>query len=190
MSTLLGSTPEQDFELRANWKICAENFLECYHCRVAHPEFAKAIDTSPDNYELDTAPTFSTQYGPVRSPNDDLIDLSGEIERSQFHLLYPNTAINIMPGEPNLSIGPIHPTGPTHTSRFLDYFFGPDVSPVWIEAMLHFDNQVGREDKVLVEDMQKGLVARPDRKGTLFMDSERLISHFEQYLESYIGYEV
>jgi phenylpropionate dioxygenase-like ring-hydroxylating dioxygenase large terminal subunit len=28
------------YELEANWKIAAENFLECYHCAVAHPSLA------------------------------------------------------------------------------------------------------------------------------------------------------
>ncbi|MDQ3466452.1 MAG: hypothetical protein M3500_17610 [Actinomycetota bacterium] len=25
------------FELKANLKVVAENYLECYHCKVAHP---------------------------------------------------------------------------------------------------------------------------------------------------------
>lgn len=176
-----------DFTLAANWKLCAENFLECYHCRVAHPGFAKAIDTDADAYLLDTSDTFSTQIGPVRDKNT-IIDLSGEIERSQFHLLYPNTAINMLAGQPNLSIGPIVPESPSSTSRFLDYFFGPDVADDWIESMLAFDDQVGAEDKVLVEDMQKGLKARPQRTGVLFMDSEHLIKHFEDHLQSLVRY--
>src|SRR5438105_3462423 len=31
-------------ELRANWKIVCENFLECYHCAVAHPGFSAMVD--------------------------------------------------------------------------------------------------------------------------------------------------
>jgi Rieske 2Fe-2S family protein len=27
------------FPLHANWKLAVENYLECYHCRVAHPEY-------------------------------------------------------------------------------------------------------------------------------------------------------
>lgn len=169
-------------ELRANWKICVENFLECYHCRIAHPGFSRAIDTSADGYELATAPTFSTQRGPVRANPVANFDPYGEIRRSQFHLLLPNTVINIMPGRPNLSIGPILPTSPTSTRRFLDYFFGPEVPPDWMAGMLEFDDQVGREDAVLVESLQKGVAARPDRRGTLFMDSERLIAHFNDHV--------
>lgn len=29
------------FEIRANWKLAAENYMECYHCQSSHPEFAR-----------------------------------------------------------------------------------------------------------------------------------------------------
>jgi phenylpropionate dioxygenase-like ring-hydroxylating dioxygenase large terminal subunit len=29
------------FEVRANWKLAVENYMECYHCQPAHPEFAR-----------------------------------------------------------------------------------------------------------------------------------------------------
>lgn len=177
------------FALEANWKIVTENFLECYHCRVAHPAFSKAIDTSPDSYELSTTPTYSTQRAPTRDSGRSVIDLRGEIPRAQFHLLYPNTAINILAGRPNISIGPINPAGPARTERYLDYFFGPGVPSDWVDEMLAFDNQVGKEDEALVESMQRGIDARPQRRGILFMDSERLIHHFESYLLGYHDYE-
>ena len=31
-----------------NWKVGIENYLECYHCPVAHPSFSKLIDVDPD----------------------------------------------------------------------------------------------------------------------------------------------
>jgi choline monooxygenase len=39
-------------EYEANWKVCSENFLECYHCQVAHPGFSKVVDVSVDAYVL------------------------------------------------------------------------------------------------------------------------------------------
>ena len=48
---------------------------------------------------------------------------------------------------------------------------------------------LGIEDKVLVEDMQLGISARPERTGTLFMDSENLIHHFESYLTQRVDYQ-
>jgi choline monooxygenase len=173
--------------VRANWKVCVENFLECYHCRVAHPGFSKAIDTSVDGYELVSADLSSTQYGPVRPDWTGPFDPTGPIGRSQFHLLYPNTAINIMPGQPNLSIGPIKPVTPGETHRFLDYFFGPQVSDDWIASMIEFDDQVGAEDVVLVEAVQRGVAARPERTSVLFTDSENLIEHFQSYVSRQIS---
>ncbi len=166
----------------ANWKVCSENFLECYHCQVAHPGFSKVVDVSVDAYVLEESRTFSTQYGPVREAWKGDFDPRGPITRGQFHFLWPNLTLNIMPGHPNLSIGPIVPTGPETTARFLDYFVGPDVDDAWIAEMLEFDDQVGAEDRVLVERVQKGLRGGGIEHGRLMGDSERLIAHFQGLL--------
>ncbi|MHB1241799.1 MAG: aromatic ring-hydroxylating oxygenase subunit alpha [Gaiellaceae bacterium] len=169
-------------EYEANWKVCSENFLECYHCQVAHPGFSKVVDVSVDAYVLEASPTFSTQYGPVRESWRGDFDPRGPIARGQFHFLWPNVTINLMPGHPNLSIGPIVPAGPERTTRFLDYFVGPDVEQAWIDDMLEFDDQVGREDTVLVERVQKGLRGGGIEHGRLLPESEQLIAHFQGLL--------
>jgi choline monooxygenase len=169
-------------EYAANWKVCAENFLECYHCQVAHPGFSKVVDVSVDAYVLDESPTFSTQVGPVREAWKGDFDPRGPVERGQFHFLWPNVTINIMPGHPNLSIGPVVPAGPEQTSRFLDYFVGPGVDEDWIRDLLEFDDQVGAEDTVLVERVQRGVRAGGVEHGRLMLDSERLIAHFQGLL--------
>jgi Rieske 2Fe-2S family protein len=33
----------KNYRLRANWKLVAENFRECYHCGGAHPEYCSAV---------------------------------------------------------------------------------------------------------------------------------------------------
>jgi phenylpropionate dioxygenase-like ring-hydroxylating dioxygenase large terminal subunit len=169
-------------EYEANWKVCSENFLECYHCQVAHPGFSKVVDVSVDAYVLEASPTFSTQYGPVRDTWKGDFDPRGPIERGQFHFLWPNLTLNIMPGQPNLSIGPIVPIGPERTGRFLDYFVGSDVEQAWIDDMLEFDGQVGAEDRVLVERVQKGLRSGALEHGHLLAESEQLIAHFQGLL--------
>ncbi len=171
----------------ANWKVCCENFLECYHCQVAHPAFSKVVDVSVDAYVLDASRWFSTQVGPVRERRvGDLepgaFDSRGPIERGQFHFVWPNLTLNVMPGHPNLSIGPVLPSGPETTDRYLDYFVGPDVDPTWLEEMLAFDDQVGVEDVVLVERVQKGVRAAGSEHGFLLPESERLVAHFQRLL--------
>ena len=109
-------------ELDCNWKISAENFLECYHCPTAHPGFSAVMDVNPDAYLLETSAARMTQHGPPRREPRGSYDPTGEVERGQFHLLFPGTVINVMPGRPNFAIGPIVPRGKERTYRFLDYF--------------------------------------------------------------------
>jgi phenylpropionate dioxygenase-like ring-hydroxylating dioxygenase large terminal subunit len=166
--------------IEANWKVVCENFLECYHCPVAHPGFSAMIDVAPDAYRLETGGTYSSQFGPLRENGRAAYDPSGEVERGQFHFLWPNVGINIFPGRPNLSIGPIVPVAPGRTERFLDYFFAPDAEPAWIEDLLAFDDQVGREDRALVEGVQRGVAAGVVERGRLLESSEQLLADFQR----------
>ena len=167
-------------EVAANWKIVCENFLECYHCQVAHPGFAEVIDVSAEAYALDANGRLSSQFGPIRESGRDKMDLEGELPRSQFHFLWPNLTVNIFPGRPNVSIGPVVPVATGATYRFLDYFFGPDVDQAWIDDLMAFDDQVGREDRVLVEGVHRGVASGALEHGHLMSRSEQLIGHFQQ----------
>jgi nitrite reductase/ring-hydroxylating ferredoxin subunit len=158
-----------EWTVSANWKVVAENFLECYHCAVAHPSFTELVDVSPDAYRLEVGLLHSTQIGPARD---------GE-RRSQFHFIWPNTGINVFPGEPNLSIGPIIPASPERTDRFLDYFFGAGVEESWIAELLELDDQVGREDTALVERVQTGVASGAVAEGRLLGEPEKLVAHFQ-----------
>jgi len=166
-------------EIDANWKICAENFLECYHCPTAHPGFSAVMDVSPDAYLLETGAWRMTQHGPPRPEPRGSYDPAGEVERGQFHLLFPGTVVNVMPGRPNLSIGPIVPLAPERTYRFLDYFVAPDADDAWVEEALAFDTQVSAEDKVLVERVQEGVRSGLIEGGRLLPHSEQLVAHFQ-----------
>jgi len=166
-------------DLECNWKVSAENFLECYHCPTAHPGFSAVMDVSVDSYLLETSGGRMTQHGPPRPEPRGAYDPTGEVERGQFHLLFPGTVINVMPGRPNLSIGPIVPSAPEKTYRFLDYFVAADADEAWIEESLAFDAQVGAEDRVLIERVQAGMRAGVIEDGRLLPESEQLIAHFQ-----------
>ena len=55
------------WEVAANWKVVVENFLECYHCPVAHRSFASVVDVGPDAYRLEVHDSFLSQFGEVRA---------------------------------------------------------------------------------------------------------------------------
>ena len=137
-----------------------ENFLECYHCQVAHPQLAAMIDTSAETYALSTDGRLSSQRGPTREGGGTTMHLDGELPRSQFHFLWPNLGVNIFPGKPNISIGPMVPLTPDRTYRFLDYFFGPDVDQPWIDELMAFAAHVGSETRALVAGVHRGVAGR------------------------------
>ncbi len=166
----------------ANWKVCCENFLECYHCQIAHPGLANVLDIREEAYTLEEDRWFSSQYGPLKEGWSGDFDPTGSVGHGQFHFVYPNVTINISPGSPNLSIGPVLPEGAERTSRFLDYFFAPDADPKWVEDLLSWDGVVGDEDTVLVENLQRGVRSGVIEEGVLFR-SERLIAHFDRLVQ-------
>jgi phenylpropionate dioxygenase-like ring-hydroxylating dioxygenase large terminal subunit len=168
-----------EFEVDANWKIACENFLECYHCAVAHPGFTAVVDVSLDAYRLEAHGLTSSQLGPLRENGDSFL-AGGDIPHSQFHFLWPNFGINIFPGQPNLSCGPMLPLGPERTARFLDYFFAPDADQRWIDELIEFDTQVGSEDVALVQGVQRGVRSGLLPEGRLLTESEQLVAHFQR----------
>ena len=176
-------------EYACNWKVAVENFLECYHCQVAHPTFAKAIDVSADGYGLRTDRLVATQLGPPRDGGGGVYDASGSIERGQFHVLFPSTVLNVMPGRQNLSIGPILPRGAERTYRFLDYFVGDDADEAWLADFLALDEAVGAEDRVLVENVQRGIASGALEHGVLMPESEQLIAWFQSLVVDALGAE-
>jgi choline monooxygenase len=169
-----------EFELAANWKVAIENYLECYHCPVAHKGFSALVDVDPDAYRLEVSNGLLSQYGERRRAG------SGE-PSCQFHLVWPALKVIVYPGEANLSIGPVWPTGPEQAGGFLDYFFGTDVPEETMRELMEFDDQVGREDRGLVEAVQRGLRSGLIDHGQLLLDSERLIDVFQERLASVLG---
>lgn len=165
-----------DWEVPANWKIAAENFLECYHCAVAHPGFSSMVETAAGEYRLEPREWHLSQFGRLKDPT------GAPLPEGQFHLIWPNTGINVFPGRPNLSIGPILPLAPDRTRRILDYFFALGEEDGWIAEFLEFDDQVGREDAKLVELVQQGAGSGALPEGRLLPESEQLVASFQRRL--------
>jgi phenylpropionate dioxygenase-like ring-hydroxylating dioxygenase large terminal subunit len=176
----------QEWQSHANWKTMLENYLECYHCPVAHPGFSAAIDVRPDAYKLAAHGWFSSQSGQVRSSALEgtskikLYDLAGPVAQSQYHFLWPNMTININPGFPNLSVDVWIPDGPNATKGFSEQYFGPGVSEDFARALIAFNKQVAEEDDRLTDSVQRGLLGGLPDRGRFLTSSEHLVVHFQR----------
>ena len=175
----------REWELAANWKVAIENYLECYHCPVAHPGFSAMIDVDVDSYAYSTQRWTSSQRAPARPSALDgtgkktAYDAHGEVHEAQYHLVWPNLTINIDPGRMNMSLDVWIPDGPESMAGFSDQFFAPDVPADLRAEMMAFSQQVGLEDDGLVKSVQRGLRSGMVPQGRLLLGSEQLIHHFQ-----------
>jgi phenylpropionate dioxygenase-like ring-hydroxylating dioxygenase large terminal subunit len=178
----------REWRANANWKVMIENYLECYHCPVAHPGFSAVINVDPDAYVLKPFEWFSSQYAPVRASalegkgKKPAYDVRGAVTQSQYHFLWPNLTFNINPGHPNLSIDLWLPDGPDFTRGFSEQFFGPDVPDEWAEQMSAFNKEVGDEDDALTNAVQAGMRAGIPVRGRFLRNAEKLPLHFEKLI--------
>jgi choline monooxygenase len=173
------------YEINANWKIAIENYLECYHCQLNHPNFVKVIDERGQRIEV--AGLCLSQFPPVHpDAHTDAApyDVTGSVPTAQYHVLFPGMKFNVNPGRPNLSIGPLWPLATDRTGGWLDYFFAEDTDEAWIQEMLAFDDQVGSEDTGLVEAVQRGVASGALEHGRLLASAEPLIGAFQDILRA------
>ena len=57
-----------EYEIRANWKIALENYLECYHCQLNHPGLVSLIDDRRLALEADALR--ASQFNPVHPDHE------------------------------------------------------------------------------------------------------------------------
>ena len=181
-----------EWEIRSNWKVAIENFLECYHCPTAHPGFSKVIDVNPDAYELTVSESYSSQVGSVRPSalsGDGKAPYvpRGDVTEAQYHYLWPNTTISVEAGATNIAIERWIPTHPGGCIEVTDSFFGEGVGEDEAQEIIAFGTQVGQEDLALCESVQIGLESRMVPQGKLMLGSELLIHDFQKKVAAALG---
>jgi len=169
------------YDVAANWKILAENFLECYHCPVSHHGFSHLIDL--DSYEgeahSDVFWHFSScaRDAAVAANRNGIAELPEARRRLWNYVVWPNFMANVYPGPPNISTNLLVPVAPGRTLAIYDFYFGQGVSEEQQRANVEFVDEVQREDIVLCESVQRGLASGRFDRGRL-LSSEFFLDRF------------
>lgn len=175
------------YDIAANWKVVVDNYLECYHCPVAHPGFSDLIDLK--SYAVAEYEYFSTQAGPptkaARQGKAGLYDISGEVEAGFYAFLWPNFTLNIYPGPGNVSLNLFLPIDTHRTLAIYEYCFVDAVPESEVDEFTRFIDQVQEEDVVLCESVQRGLRSGFFDRGRL-MRSERMLAHFQKLVYRFL----
>lgn len=175
------------YDIAANWKVVVDNYLECYHCPVAHKGFTSLIDTN--QYTVAEYNWFSVQTGALKSGaksgvttngGDGPYALDGGVEAGFYAWLWPGFTFNVYPGHGNISINTIIPTAVDRTRVVKDYLFVDAVSPQEQSDFIEFIEQVQREDVTLCESVQRGLSGGYFDQGRLMLCQEQALRHFQR----------
>ena len=158
------------YEIRANWKLVVDNYLECYHCPVAHPGFSSAFDV--DDYTLTEYPTFSVQRTPGRESGEGI-----------YAYLWPNFMLNAYPGPGNVSINLFVPLAADRTLALFEYYLADAVTDAEADEFAAFVDQVQREDTELCESAQRGLRSGRLERGLLVPGREDGLGHFQRLVQ-------
>jgi choline monooxygenase len=169
------------YDIAANWKVVMDNYLECYHCPVAHPSFSALIDVT--EYTVREYPWFSVQTGALKESAErkgPQYGIEGEVDEGFYAYLWPNFTINIYPGPGNLSLNLFEPLAVDRTRATFEYCFVDAVSDESVAEFSRFVDQVQREDTVLCESVQRGLRSGRFERGHLMLSRENGLQHFQR----------
>ena len=163
--------------LKCNWKIVVENYLECYHCPVAHPSFSKVIDLS--DYEIDLNPWNSIQRGASKSDGTSPRHENESID-GIYAYLWPGFMLNTYPGPNVLSMNYVFPVDERNTLLIFEFFSDPKMPEEEVTKTMAFINEVQAEDTALCESVQRGLASGVIPHGKLVLSQELGIHHFQK----------
>ena len=102
------------YDIKSNWKNVIDNFLECYHCPVAHKDFVSLVDM--DTYRVTTHGIYSSHMAEAgKSSNTAYSVEHATVTDHAVWWLWPNTCIMRYPGRGNMIIMNVIPAGPNRT---------------------------------------------------------------------------
>ena len=178
--------------IAANWKVVVDNFVECYHCPLVHPEFASLVDMS--SFQMETFSNWSRQLAPDTRPENSAYPFDSEapVQNAAFWYLWPTTSISMFPGSPNLIVLSILPLGHEKTS-FSGYQYALDIDQDDDMRQQYQTDVLSPPDVALCESVQKGLRSQSYDQGRFIVDpdlsgiAEHAVHQFHRLVLSALG---
>lgn len=172
------------YDIRSNWKNVVDNFLECYHCPVAHKDFCNLVDM--DTYKVTTHGIYSSHMADAgNSPNTAYDVAQATVKTHAVWWLWPTTCLMRYPGRSSMIVLNIIPVGPDRTLETYDFYLEtPAPNEMELDAIRYLDEVLQVEDIGLVESVQRGMNTPAFTQGRIVHDpegsgkSEHALHHF------------
>jgi choline monooxygenase len=183
------------YQIEANYKLVAENFMEYYHLPWVHPGLLRVSPLEAHHRWQGTGMYTGMCTSPIAQDGEQggwqsgLPPITGlnrsDAVSARFVWLFPNVALNILPNHVFL----IHavPAGPSRTVETTFLLTHPEStakarSEDAIERLAAFWDQVNREDIEIVERVQQGLSTTPFPGGRLCYRFEEPLHRFQNMI--------
>jgi phenylpropionate dioxygenase-like ring-hydroxylating dioxygenase large terminal subunit len=180
------------YDIAANWKSVIDNFLECYHCHVAHKEFVELVDM--DTYKVRTHGIWSSHFAEAGKRENAAYDVStATVNQHAVWWLWPNTCLLRYPGRGNFMVLQVVPASTDRTLETWDFYFEtPEPNDAERQAIRYIDEVLQRQDIAIVESVHRGMQTPAFTQGRIVYDpagsglSEHAVHHFHGLvLEAY-----
>lgn len=182
----------------ANWKVIVENTLEDYHVYMVHQKSFNTLginERSFENYYPHSSTLLKFDMTLDQNKKVDAAFKNRPIQiNDYFHqLIFPNLTFASAYGV-TFSLQQIIPLGPTKT-KFISHTFSTKINEttplelnivkVLNNSAIDFNRRVFEEDKIMCEQVQKGLMEAENKYGVLSNDEQRIYA-FQQAYHNYL----
>jgi choline monooxygenase len=165
------ATRSRDYEVRANWALYVENYLEGFHIPFVHAGLNAIVDYA----------SYDTRVH--RYSNVQLAQSKDGTPAAQYWWVFPNLMLNFYPW--GLSLNCVQPLGIDRTRvQFRSYVL--DASRLDSGAGASLD-RVEAEDEAIVEAVQRGVRSRLYSRGRYSPTRERGVHHFHRLLVEFLS---
>jgi len=188
-----------EYEVRANWKILTENYHECYHCPVIHPELCTVSPpASGDNYPasgtwvggtMDLREGMATMSLDGSSGGVMLRGLDAKGLRTVIYLnVFPNILVSLHPDY--VMVHRLTPLAPDRTRVECSWAFAPEAveRPGFDPSYaVDFWDITNRQDWQACESVQRGLTSEHAVPGPLSAEEDAVYQFVTMVARGYLG---
>ncbi len=179
------------YDVKANWKLIVENFMECYHCATIHPELTEVLPEFADGYAAqyfvghgaafaDEAEGFTVD-GSAGLPT--IPGLGESFDRKYFAItVNPQVFINLVPD--HVIVHRMYPAAPDRTAVECDWLYLPEVVAAGkdLSRSVELFHRVNEQDFDAAERCQLAANSRAYATGGVLTPSEHHIGIFHEWV--------
>ena len=172
----------KSYEIKCNWKVYMDNYLEGFHIPLVHPKLNRVINYK--SYSTEIFDNFSLQWCHINAESSPY-KKTDDASKAYYFTLFPNILFNIAPGRLQTNI--IEPIDASSCNVYFDYYFETEEDLESIQEDISFSEEVQNEDINICERIQIGLESDGFDHGVFSKKYETGVSHFQSYIEEKIN---